>query len=478
MTKQGWVGVLLVVLTLVTAPALRGQDARHGGQAWPQWRGPLATGEAPAADPPVTWSESQNIRWKVEIPGHGSATPLVWGDRVFVTTAIPVGESGTSGRFFEGLVRRFAGTIGATETQRYVVLAIARRDGRVVWERVAREEASHEGRHKTGSWAAPSTVTDGEVLCAFFGSRGLHCFDMEGRPLWDYDFGDMNIRMGFGEGASPALHGDTIVVNWDHEGQSFIAALDKRTGEERWRTERNEMTSWATPLIVEHDGRVQVVTSATNRVRSYDLETGELLWNGEGATLNAIPSPIAADGLVYLTSGFRGSQLYAVQLDAASGDITGTSAVVWSLDENTPYVPSPLLLDGILYFIKSNNGILSAYDARTGRPHYGPERLPGIRSVYASPVAAAGRIYIPSRDGTTLVIALGPRSRCWPPTCSRRASMPRRLSRTERSTSAASSICTASQPTSPLQGTHGQAQPTQPRSANSETARGRHVRIS
>ena len=407
MTRQEWIGVLLVVLVLAATPVLRGQ-AQHGGQEWPQWRGPLATGVASTANPPVTWSESQNIRWKVEIPGHGSATPLVWGNRVFVLTAIPAGGSGTDSGFFQGLVRRFVGTVGATETQRYVVLALDRHDGRVVWERVAREEAPHEGRHKTGSWASASAVTDGEVLCAFFGSRGLYCYDMEGRPLWDHDFGDMNIRLGFGEGASPALHGDTIVVNWDHEDQSFIAALDKHTGEERWRTDRDESTSWATPLIVEHDGRAQVITSATNRMRSYDLETGELLWDGEGGTQNAIPTPVAADGLVYLTSGYRGSHLKAVQLDAASGDITGTSAVVWSLDENTPYVPSPILHDGIIYFIKSNRGILSAYDARTGQPHYGPERLPGIRSVYASPVAAGGHIYITSRDGTTLVIATGP----------------------------------------------------------------------
>ena len=252
-------------------------------------------------------------------------------------------------------------------------------------------------------------MTDGEVLCAFFGSRGLYCLDMNGEPLWNRDFGDMDVFMGFGEGASPALHDDTIVVNWDHQGQSFITALDKRTGRERWRMDRDERTSWSTPLIVEHDGRVQVVTSATSRVRSYDLDTGALLWDGEGVTLNAIPSPVAADGLVYLLSGFRGNQLYAVRLDTARGDITGSDAIVWSLDRDTPYVPSPLLHDGILYFLKSNRGILSAYNARTGARHYGPERLPGIRSVYASPVAAGGRLYIPSRDGTTLVIAAGPR---------------------------------------------------------------------
>ncbi len=407
MTRPVWVGVCVVILTFGTARTVVSQEDSAEGDAWPQWRGPLATGEAPGATPPLHWSESQNIRWKVEIPGHGSGTPLVWNDRVFVTTAIPAGKSDQSDGFFRGLKRRVFGTVGATETHQYAVLAIDRHDGQVVWKQVAQKEAPHEGRHRTGSWASPSAVTDGEVLCAFFGSRGLYCYNMNGHPLWDRDFGDMNIRMGFGEGASPALHGETIVVVWDHEGQSFITALDKRTGEERWRAERDEMTSWATPLIVEHNGRVQVITSGTNRVRSYDLETGMLLWNGPGVTLNAIPSPVAGNGVVYLTSGFRSSELYAVKLDAAQGNITDTGAMVWSLDKNTPYVPSPLLHANILYFTKSNSGILSAYDAETGQLHYGPERLPGVRSVYASPVAANGRIYIPSREGTTSVIATG-----------------------------------------------------------------------
>ena len=380
-----------------------GQD----GSAWPGWRGPLATGEAPAADPPIRWSESENIRWKIELPGHGSGTPLVWNDRVFVTTALSVGASEGGGGFFQGLKRRFMGTVGADEIHQYVILAIDRRDGQVVWQQVAREEAPHESRHRTGSWAAPSPVTDGDVLCAFFGSRGLYCYDMHGQLLWDRDFGDMHIRMGFGEGASPALHDDTIVVVWDHEGQSFIAAHDKRTGEERWRSDRDEITSWATPLIVEHDGRAQVVTSGTNRVRSYDLETGALVWNGPGATLNAIPSPVSADGVVYLTSGYRSNELYAVDLDAARGDITDTDAVVWSRDKDTPYVPSPLLHDDVLYLVKSNSGILSAYDVGTGNAHYGPTRLPGVRSVYASPVAASGRIYIVGREGNTSVVAAG-----------------------------------------------------------------------
>jgi outer membrane protein assembly factor BamB len=250
-------------------------------------------------------------------------------------------------------------------------------------------------------------VADGEQVCAFFGSRGLFCYDLDGDFLWERDFGDMEIRMEFGEGASPALYGDTIIINWDHQGQSFITALDKRTGEDRWRVDRDEVTSWSTPLIVEHAGGAQVVTSATNRVRSYDVATGQTVWESEGMTTNAIPTPVAADGVVYVTSGYRDNRLLAVRLADASGDITGTEAVVWSLDRDTPYVPSPLLHQGILYLLKSNSGVLSAFDAQTGARVYGPQRLPGVRSVYASPVAVGDRIYIASREGTTLVIKAG-----------------------------------------------------------------------
>ena len=401
MCRPAIAACLLLAFAFGAAPAA---DDRY----WPQWRGPRATGVAPASDPPASWSENENVRWKVALPGDGSASPVVWGDRVFVLSAVPDGSGeGSGGGFFTRLRRRIMGTVGSGERLRFVVLALDRRDGSVVWERTAVEEPPHEGRHGTGSWASASAVTDGEVVCAFFGSRGVYCYDLDGERLWGRDLGDMRIRMGFGEGASPALHGDSLVVVWDHEGQSFITALDKRTGEERWRTDRDEMTSWSTPLVVEAPGGSQVVTSATDGVRSYDAATGRLVWEGEGVTMNAIPTPVAADGRVYLMSGYRGSRLYAVDLSAASGDITGTDAIVWSLDRDTPYVPSPVLYDGTLYFTKSNSGVLSAYDAATGRHLFGPERLPGIRNLYASPVAAAGRLYITSRDGATAVLAAG-----------------------------------------------------------------------
>jgi outer membrane protein assembly factor BamB len=205
-----------------------------------------------------------------------------------------------------------------------------------------------------------------------------------------------------------ALAGDALIVNWDHEGDSFIVALDKRTGDELWRRQRDEITSWATPLIVEHEGRSQVIVNATGRVRGYDLATGDELWAAGGQTVNVIPSPVYGNGMVFVTSGFRGSALKAIRLAGATGDLTDSDAIVWSHDRDTPYVPSPLLYDGQLYFLKVNSGILTSVDAATGSVHYGPERLPGIDGVYASPVAADGRVYLVGRNGETVVLRHGP----------------------------------------------------------------------
>ncbi|MEO6235856.1 MAG: PQQ-binding-like beta-propeller repeat protein, partial [Vicinamibacterales bacterium] len=226
--------------------------------------------------------------------------------------------------------------------------------------------------------------------------------------LWEKDLGDKKMRMEFGEGQTPVLHGNRIVVVWDHQGPSFIVTLDATTGAELWRSERQEIDSWGTPLVVQHGGRAQVITAAMNKVRSYDLETGRVIWEGPGLTMNPVPSPVYEDGLVFTTSGFRGNKLHAIRLADAKGDITGTPAIAWSLDHDTPYVPSPLLYNGVIYLLKTNSGILSAYDAKTGKPLYALQRLEGVPNVFASPVGAQGRVYIAGQQGTTIVIKHGP----------------------------------------------------------------------
>jgi outer membrane protein assembly factor BamB len=289
-----------------------------------------------------------------------------------------------------------------------VVLALDRSSGKVVWEHTACEAVPHEGGHQDATQASNSPVTDGEHFIAYFGSRGLYCFDMQGDLKWTRDFGDMRTRNNFGEGSSPALYRETIVVNWDHEGEDFLVALDKSTGRELWRVERDEPTSWATPLIVEHDGKAQVVTSATNLIRSYDLKTGELLWQCGGMTRNVIPSPVSGNGLLYAISGFRGSALLAIRYANAKGDIADSASVAWEYaGKATPYVPSPLLYGDTLYFLDNNRAILSCVNAETGAAHYTRQRLEGVQGVYASPVGAADRVYIVGRNGTTAVIRRG-----------------------------------------------------------------------
>ena len=408
--------LLLSFLALgALTPSAEAAGAAAETSHWPQWRGPLGTGEAPDGDPPVEWSETKNVRWKVEIPGKGHASPVVWGDYVFVTTAVPTGEKmqplvpepDPNGEAGQQRRRRSRG-LAPDQAQRFVVLALDRATGRVVWQHVARQQVPHEGTHLDATWSSASPVTDGEVLVAHFGSNGIYGYSLDGKLLWTRDLGDMQTRNGFGEGSSPAIHGNTVVVTWDHEGDSFIVALDKRTGEELWRKERaDEPTSWATPLIVSPGGKPQVVVSGTGRVRGYDLATGDVVWETGGMTTNAIPSPVHRDGIVYVMSGFRGNALLAVNVDGARGDLAGTEAIAWSYDRDTPYVPSPLLYGDLLYFLKHNRGILSVLDRTTGEVVYGPQRLEGIEGVYGSLVGAAGHVYVTGRGGTFVVLEHG-----------------------------------------------------------------------
>lgn len=296
------------------------------GANWPAWRGPLGTGVARDASPPTSWSETENILWKVPVPGRGNSSPIVWGDRVYVTTAIsttaPPAPRGVGGRR-DGLVP--AGKV------KHDIFAINRMNGDVVWRKTAIETTPHEGTHPDGTWASNSPITDGERLYVFFGSRGIFCYNLDGELLWSKDLGDQKTRNGFGEGSSPALYDDYLVLNWDHEGDSFVVALDKHSGKERWRRAREERTAWSTPLIAEVNGKAQVITTATNLSRAYDLESGKDIWESAGMTVNVIPSPIYANGMVYLISGFRGAVLQAVDVEKAIGDIGGTDAIVCPL---------------------------------------------------------------------------------------------------------------------------------------------------
>jgi len=391
----------LSLAVVVIGTALTALPANSQGlENWPQWRGPLGTGVAPAAEPPLTWSQNESIRWKLRVPGEGASTPIIWRDQVFVLAAYPSGNA-EAGDPQAG--KGAKSTPRPTEAYRFVLMSVDRNSGKIAWEKICREEIPHEGHHPTNTYASSSPITDGQHVVAFFGSHGLYCFDLGGNLQWQKDLGKQTTKLAFGEGATPALHGNTLVVTWDHDREAFVVAFDKRTGAELWRKPRDEKTGWSTPLIVEHNGKAQVITTATNRIRSYDLATGELIWDHEGLTSNAIPTPVVKDGVVFATSGYQGFKLFAIRL-GKTGDLTGSDAIVWRLDRDTPYVPSPLLSANRLYFFKSNNGILSCLDVETGKPHFSAERIEGLQSVYASPVAAAGRVYLVARDGTTVVI--------------------------------------------------------------------------
>ena len=393
--------LVIVFLLLSTSWA----EDRKSGEAvryWPQWRGPLGTGVAPEADPPVHWSESRNLLWKKVLPGLGHSTPILWGHRIFVTAAVPTGDA------LKPVYDDAPGSHGnlpVTHRQRFVVLALDRGSGKVLWERTVHTRLPHEGGHYTSSLASASPITDGEHLLAYFGSQGIYCFSLEGELQWEKQMGIMRTKHGHGEGSSPVLYGETLVINWDHEGQSFVVALDKRTGKELWKIPRKEVTSWATPIAVEQDGVAQVIVAGTSRVRGYHLETGEVIWECGGLAANIVASPVAGDGMAFVGSSYDKRVLLAIRLSGARGDITGTDRVPWTRRRTTPYVPSPLLYDGILYFLAHYQSVLTRVDARTGQERPGPLRLPGIGNVYASPVAAADRIYVTDLSGATLVLS-------------------------------------------------------------------------
>jgi outer membrane protein assembly factor BamB len=398
-----WICLPCIIL-LGAAIAGAGDAVKTSAGEWPNWRGPLGTGVAPEGNPPIEWSErdGRNIRWKRPLPGLGHSTPIVSGNRIFLTTAIPFGEP---------LPPRFSKAPGAhdnlpvTQRHRFVVLALDRQSGEIVWQKTVREALPHEGYHQTASLASNSPATDGESVFAFFGSYGLYCLDFDGTERWHADFGLMQPLHGHGEGSSPAVADGTVVVNCDHEGQSFIVALDTRTGRERWKLLRDEVTSWSSPIIVIRNGTAQVIVNGTKRMRGYELQTGKVLWECGGLSSNIVASPVYSEGMVFAGSSYEKRSLLALRLDGAQGDLTGTNRIAWTRNQGTPYVPSPLLYDDFLYYLGHYQGVLTRVSAKTGKDQPGPFRLAGIQDVYASPVAAANRIYITDRDGVTLVVS-------------------------------------------------------------------------
>jgi outer membrane protein assembly factor BamB len=375
---------LLALSALLALPPVACTVNSAHADNWGHWRGVDGNGVA-NANPPVRFSSGENLRWKVAIPGRGSGSPVVWEDRVFVVTAVPA-QGGPRGQLA------------------FQTLCLSRDDGKLLWKKTAVEAVPHEGTHATNGYASASPCTDGKHVYSHFGSRGLYCYTMDGDLVWSRDdFGRMRTRMEFGEGSSPTLVGDMLLVPWDHEGPSALYALDKATGKTLWKADRDEPTGWATPLVIDAPRGKQVVMNGQNYARAYDLKTGKELWRCAGQTARPVASAVSGDGLVFVGSGFRGAFLGAFRPDGR-GDIAGSSHVAWTVNRDTPDIASPLLSDGRLYFFKEKSGLLTCLDAATGKPHYSARRIPGLRSTYASPIAAGGFVYLTDRNGTITVI--------------------------------------------------------------------------
>ena len=388
-----WPGLSLLAAALAAAPAV--QPA-----GWWQWRGPFNTGMA-VGSAPLQWSDGTGVRWKTAIPGRGHSTPVVVGDRLFLTTAIPTGRGSEP----VGRSRGGGGGAAAGLEHRFEVIAIHRATGAIAWQRTASVAMPHEGYHGTyGSFASNSPVTDGQRVFAFFGSRGLFAYSPHGELLWQKDFGT-KLRMdgAFGEGTAPVLHDGRLLVLFDHLERGFLAVLDAATGRELFRIPRPERHNWAAPFVATHDGRRQIVVNGET-TRGYDYNSGAELWRADGLGENSVPQAVQHGDRVFVMSGHTIKMLMAIRL-GRRGDLTGTDAISWSTPRGVSYRPSPLLHDSKLYVV-SDAGLVSCLDADTGRALWGPERLPKPYTFKASPVDAGGRIYLATEEGDVVVLRL------------------------------------------------------------------------
>ncbi|MBN4074023.1 PQQ-binding-like beta-propeller repeat protein [bacterium AH-315-E10] len=405
MSKHPLISCIILLFSLChSLIADPNKDALDPMKQWAQFRGPLFNGVAPHGNPPVNWSEDKNIRWKTAIPGKGLSTPVVWGNQVFITTALAFGKTFTNEQH---QAHGAHNNVPAQRQIKFMLLCIDSQKGTILWKKTLLEKRPHDSSHETGSWASNTVVTDGKKIYAFFGSNGLYCLDMKGKLIWKKQLGLKSVKHSHGEGSSPALSGKFLIINWDHDGDSFISAFEKTSGNEIWKMKRDEGTSWSTPLVIAHKGKHQIIIAASKRIRSYDRDSGKLIWECAGLSGNVVATPVYSKGVVYVMSSYEFQAALAINIDGASGDISKSKSIIWKLDRFTPYVPSPLLYDGRLYFNHHLSGTFSSLDAKTGRILWGPTRIQSIPRVFASPIAAADRVYLTGKSGNVIVIRHG-----------------------------------------------------------------------
>jgi len=378
---------------------------------WPQWRGPDGSGISTEKNLPAEWTPSKNIKWKTAIDGRGHSSPIVWENKIFLTTAIegdvvPGAKAPTHMMGDKEFVH--PDSVGANKKHTFKVIALNRDTGKILWQSVAFEGTPYDDRHRKSSYAASTPATDGKMVFAFFGSEGLYAYDFNGKLAWKADMGKLG-TVGMGTGTSPIVFENLVIVQADEENAtaSFIVGFDKKTGKEVWRTPRKVQVSWSTPLLVKTAKRAELITSGTESIISYDPATGKELWTHKGVESNAIPSPVANNETAYLVAGFPAKIAMAIRL-GGSGDVTGTPSVLWKHTKGTAYVPSPILYGDYLY-LTTDRGILTCIDAKTGEIKYEGGRIPIPATFTASPVAFEGKILMTSEDGDTFIVKAGPK---------------------------------------------------------------------
>jgi len=404
----GRVSIAAVISLLSTSILL---DCRVGGSAanWPQWRGPGGMGISNEKNLPLEWSATRDIKWKMPIAGRGHSSTIVWGNKVFLTKAI-------EGELVPGAkaVKHMDGdkeflhpdSVGADHKHTLKVMCLDRETGTLVWERTAFEGTPYDNRHRKSSFASSTPASDGKYVYAFFGTEGLYAYDMSGKQMWKTDLGELG-TVGMGTGTLPILYDDLVIVQCDEENgeASFIVALDKKTGKERWKTPRKVQVSWATPILVRSAKRAELITSGSELVIAYDPATGKELWRHKGVESNAIPSPVANNDMVFVSAGSPAKVAMAIML-GGTGDLA--DGVVWKYSKGTAYVPSPILYGDYLY-LTTDRGILTCLVAKTGEVKYEGGRVPIPATFTASPVAFDGKILLTSEDGDTFVVRAGAR---------------------------------------------------------------------
>jgi outer membrane protein assembly factor BamB len=401
---------IVLIVGIVLAVLFSGLSAGAAtGTNWPAWRGPSGQGISEEKNLPKEWSATKNIKWKTPIAGRGHSSPIVWGNKIFLTTAIegdivPGAKAVT--HIDEGKEYLHPDSVGADRKHTFKVICLNRDTGKILWEQTAFTGTPYDNRHRKASFASSTPVTDGKYVYAFFGTEGVFAYDLNGKLAWKANVGKLG-TFGMGVGTSPILYENLVIIQGDEESGagSFIVGLDKKTGTEVWRTPRKVQASWATPLLVSCGMQAQVITVGNEFVIAYDPASGKELWRHKGVESNAIPSPVANNDMVFISAGFPAKIAMAINL-RSSGDVTDT--VVWKYPKGTAYVPSPILYGDYLY-LTTDRGILTCLDAKTGEVKYEGGRIPVPTTFTASPIAYDGLILLTSEDGDTFMIKAGPK---------------------------------------------------------------------